>query len=117
MVEDLSKEMEDIDLCEVVSEVNMVASNLREWWNNTGASCHICCDKGSFAGLTMKNNRGHVYMKNATISTIKGKGTVILKMTLEKEITLKNVLYTPDVWRNLVSGTLLLKHGFKVVIE
>lgn len=58
VVESLSKEVRDIDLCAVVSEVNVVALKPTEWWYATGASRHICCDKSSFALLTMKNNGG-----------------------------------------------------------
>ncbi|KAL8132571.1 hypothetical protein AgCh_008162 [Apium graveolens] len=32
-------------------------------------------------------------------------------------LTLKNVLYVPDIRKNLVSGSLLNKHGFRIIIE
>ncbi|KAL8148433.1 hypothetical protein AgCh_005703 [Apium graveolens] len=54
---------------------------------------------------------------NAVTSTIEGEGTVILKMTSGKNLTLKNVLYVPDICKNLVFGSLLNKHGFRIVIE
>lgn len=56
-------------------------------------------------------------MGNAATSKIKVKGTVVLKMTYSKELKLQNVLYVPDILNNLVSGTLLSVHGFKMVFE
>ena len=56
-------------------------------------------------------------MGNSATSEIKGKGTVFLKMTSGKELKLQNVLYVPDIRKNLVSGTLLSVHGFKMVFE
>lgn len=38
-------------------------------------------------------------------------------MTSGKELTLNNVLHVPDIRKNLVSGSLLSKAGFKLVFE
>ena len=38
-------------------------------------------------------------------------------MTSGKELTLTNVLYVPKIGKNLVSGSLLNSHGFKMVFE
>ena len=38
-------------------------------------------------------------------------------MTSVKELTLNNVLYVPEIRKNLVSGSLLSKHGFRMVFE
>ena len=42
---------------------------------------------------------------------------MLLKMTSGKELTLNNVLYVPEIRKNLVSGSLLNKHGFRMVFE
>ncbi|GJT33759.1 hypothetical protein Tco_0924178 [Tanacetum coccineum] len=42
-----------------------------------------------------------------------GEGDVILKMTSEKELKLTNILYVPKIRKNLVSGWLLNKFGFR----
>ena len=34
-----------------------------------------------------------------------------------KEFTLNNVLHVPDIRKNLVSGSLLSKNGFRLVFE
>ncbi|KAK5802661.1 hypothetical protein PVK06_030273 [Gossypium arboreum] len=98
--------MEDMNLCVVIFEVNMIDSNPREWWLDIGATRHICCDKDSFFELKPCENGEKLYMGNATTSKIKGKGTVVLKMTSGKELKLQNVLYVHDIRKNLVSGTL-----------
>ncbi|KAK8594089.1 hypothetical protein V6N13_125899 [Hibiscus sabdariffa] len=116
-VEGIAKDVEDLDLCAVISEVNLVDSNPREWWLDTGATSHICCDKDSFSELMPCDNGEKLYMGNVVTSKIKGKVTVMLKMTSGKELKLQNVLYVPDIRKNLVSGTLLSVHGFRMVFE
>ncbi|KAL8125667.1 hypothetical protein AgCh_013071 [Apium graveolens] len=100
MVDHMSKKMGDIDLCATVSEVNLVGS-----------------DKVIFSSLKASDAGEKLYMGNSVTSTIEGEGTMILKMTSGKNLTLKNVLYVPDIRKNLVSGSLLKKHGFRIVIE
>ena len=43
-----------------------------------------------------------IYIGNSIPSEIKGQWTVFLKMTLGKEVKLHNVLYMPDIWKNLM---------------
>ncbi|XP_073024331.1 uncharacterized protein [Primulina eburnea] len=38
VVENISQEVSNMNLCAVISEFNLVGSNLREWWIDTGAS-------------------------------------------------------------------------------
>ena len=45
------------------------------------------------------------------------KGTVDLEFTSGKVLSLNDVYHVPDVRKNLVSGSLLNKHGFKLVFE
>ena len=56
-------------------------------------------------------------MGNSVTSKIKGQGKVVLKMTYGKELTLTNVLYVPEIRKNLVFGSLLNNHGFRLVFE
>ncbi|KAH9736282.1 hypothetical protein KPL71_018042 [Citrus sinensis] len=101
----------------VVSEVNLVGSNPREWWIDTGATRHVCSNKGLFTSFEAVSNREKLFMGNSATSEIEGQGKVILKMTSGKELTLNNVLYVPEIQKNLVSGSLLNKHGFRMVFE
>jgi hypothetical protein len=46
-----------------------------------------------------------------------GTGEVLLKFTFGRELVLKDVLHAPEIRKNLVSGFLLNKDGFKQVLE
>ncbi|GAA0145541.1 hypothetical protein LIER_05715 [Lithospermum erythrorhizon] len=113
----VTKESDKINLSVVIYEVNFVGTNPQEWRINIGATRHICSVKDHFATFKPLANGEKMYMTNNVTSNIEGEGTVVLRMTSGKEVTLKNVLYVPELRKNLVSGSLLSKHGFKLVIE
>ncbi|WJZ95257.1 hypothetical protein VitviT2T_014041 [Vitis vinifera] len=117
VIDDITKNVYDIDLTAVVSEVNLVGSNPKEWWIDTGATRHVCSDKKMFSTFESIENGEKVFIGNSATSEIKGQGKVILKMTSGKELTLTNVLYVPEIRKNLVSGSLLNNHGFRLVFE
>ncbi|RVW52240.1 Retrovirus-related Pol polyprotein from transposon TNT 1-94 [Vitis vinifera] len=117
VIDDITKNVYDIDLTAVVSEVNLVGSNPKEWWIDTSATRHVCSDKKMFSTFEPIENGEKVFMGNSATSEIKGQGKVILKMTSGKELTLTNVLYVPEIRKNLVSGSLLNNHGFRLVFE
>ena len=54
-------------------------------------------------------------MGNSSSSKVEGQGKVVLKMTSGKELTLNDGLHVPKIRKNLVSGSLLSKKGFKLV--
>ncbi|XP_076882866.1 uncharacterized protein LOC143531458 [Bidens hawaiensis] len=68
-------------------------------------------------GTTKVTNGEKVFMGNSATAEDKGEGNVVLKLTSGKELTLSNVLYVPEIRKNLVSGWQLNKFGFKMVIE
>ncbi|KAL0342471.1 UNVERIFIED_CONTAM: Retrovirus-related Pol polyprotein from transposon TNT 1-94 [Sesamum calycinum] len=105
----------ELNLSAVVFEANLV-DNPREWWIDTGATRHICSDKEMFSTYTPINGR-KLFMGNSATSNIVGIGNVVLKMTSGKELTLIDVLHVPDIRKNLVSGSLLVKSGFRLVFE
>ncbi|WVZ87018.1 hypothetical protein U9M48_033720 [Paspalum notatum var. saurae] len=75
-----------------------------DWWIDTGANVHVIRDCS-------------VLMGNGSAASILGTGTVDLKFTSGKIVQLKNVQHVPSMNKNLVSGSLLLRDGFKVVLE
>ncbi|WVZ71732.1 LOW QUALITY PROTEIN: hypothetical protein U9M48_020279 [Paspalum notatum var. saurae] len=75
-----------------------------DWWIDTGANVHVTRDCS-------------VLMGNGSAVSVLGTGTVDLKFTLRKIVQLKNVQHVPSMNKNLVSGSLLLRDGFKVVLE
>ncbi|GJR99212.1 retrovirus-related pol polyprotein from transposon TNT 1-94 [Tanacetum coccineum] len=105
------------DVCAMISEVNLVGTNHGGWWIDTGATRHVCADKSMFHSFRAVDNGQKLYMGNSATADIKGEGDVILKMTSEKELKLTNVLYVPEIRKNLVSGWLLNKFGFRLVFE
>ena len=42
MVDNITKDVSDIDLTVVIFEVNLVGLNPKEWWIDTSATCHVC---------------------------------------------------------------------------
>ncbi|CAM8887108.1 unnamed protein product [Rhodiola kirilowii] len=110
-------ELDEELLVAVVSQLSLVDSNPKEWWLDTGATHRICSDKNAFSKLKLTESGEKVYMGNSATSEVKGKGSVILKMTSGKKLKLTNVSYVPDIRKNLVSGALLDAHGFKIVFE
>ena len=54
---------------------------------------------------------------NNDTTKVEGKGTVELQFTSGKKLILINVLYVPEIRKNLVSANLLCKKGVKAVIE
>ena len=116
-MEKITKDVSDIDLAAVISEVNLVESNPREWWIDTGATHHVCSNREWFRNFKVVDNCDKMFMGNSATSEIQGVGKIVLKMTSGRELTLNDVLYVPEIRKNLVSGWLLNKHGFRLVFE
>ena len=106
----------DDNLVAVVTETNMV-SNVKGWWIDTGATRHICGDKNLFSEHKHMDDGEKLYMRNSSASNVEGKGNVLLKFTSGKVVTLTDVLHVPEIRKNLVSGPILSKKGFKLVFE
>nr|GEY28310.1 hypothetical protein [Tanacetum cinerariifolium] len=54
---------------------------------------------------------------NEHFAPVHGKGSVALEFSYEKTVTLFNVLYVPKLRKNLVSGPVLNKYGYKQVYD
>jgi hypothetical protein len=87
-----------------------------EWWADTGANIHVCADIYLFSSYQCKGARA-LLMGNETHAHVLGVGTVILKFTSGKTVLLKNVHHVPSIKKNLVSGSLLCRDGYKLVFE
>lgn len=70
-IEDITKEVSELNVYVVISEVNLIDSNSRGWWLDTGTSRHICSDKDSFTKLVPCEAREKLYMSNAAACKIK----------------------------------------------
>ena len=114
-VDGLLGDVSDMNLSAVVSKVNFIGSNTKEWWVDTRATHHVCSDKKMFSSYHNIDNGEQLFMGNSSSSKVEGQGKVVLKMTSGKELTLNDVLHVPEIQKNLVSGSLLSKKGFKLV--
>ena len=87
-----------------------------EWWVDTGANIHVCSDVSLFSSY--QEQRGcSLLMGNSTHAAVLGVGTINLKFTSGKIVQLKNVQHVPSIKKNLVSGSLLCRDGFRLVFE
>ncbi|KAL6326053.1 hypothetical protein AAG906_000928 [Vitis piasezkii] len=100
----ISKKPNFKEMLQLCLEVNLVGSNPKEWWIDTGATRHVCSIR-KCSPLLNQLRMGK-----------SGQGKVILKMTWER-VDSTNVLYVPEIRKNLVSGSLLNNHGFRLVFE
>ena len=85
------------------------------WWIDTGANVHVCADYSMFTSYQVANSS--VMMGNGSHASVRGVGTVDLKFTSGKTVQLRNVQHVPSINKNLVSGSLLCRDGFKLVFE
>lgn len=86
-----------MDICVVVSEVNLVGSNPWQWWINISATWHVCYNKELLHNFKKVKYGDKLFIGNSATSDIKGQEKVVLKMTLGKGMTLNNVLYVPEI--------------------
>jgi hypothetical protein len=56
-------------------------------------------------------------MENGVCAAVRGVGMINLKLTSEKTMLLKNVQHIPLIRKNLISGPLLCRDGYKLVFE
>ncbi|KAI5350435.1 hypothetical protein L3X38_003326 [Prunus dulcis] len=96
--------------------VNIAYLSNSDWWLDSGANVHVCFDKRFFKNY-QNSSGGNVTLGNDTVAQVRGIGKVELKMTSGKALTLKDVRHVPEVRRNLISGSSLVKQGYKIVME
>ncbi|KAL4615008.1 hypothetical protein ACB092_07G093300 [Castanea dentata] len=72
-VEDFSKDVDDIDLSAVISEVNLVGGDTKEGSMDTGSTCHVCIDQNLFSSYYLVDNGEEIFMGNSLTSKVVGK--------------------------------------------
>jgi hypothetical protein len=86
------------------------------WQLDSSATVYVCFDASLFSSYQVTQDSS-VLMGNGSHAFVHGVGTVDLKLTLGKIVQLKNVQHVPSINKNLLSGSLLCRDGFKVVLE
>ncbi|GJX95950.1 zinc finger, CCHC-type containing protein [Tanacetum coccineum] len=87
------------------------------WWIDSRATTHVCKDRCWFKTYEPVEDGFVLYMGDDHSAPVHGKGSVALEFSFGKTITLFNVLYVPKLRKNLVSGPMLNKCGYKQVHE
>jgi hypothetical protein len=104
----------------MISELNMADAKSKspDWRYDTGTTVHVCNNKSHFKSLEDAMVGQQLHMGNNDTAKVEGKGTVELQFTSGKKLILINVLYVPEIRKNLVSANLrFCKKGVKAVIE
>jgi hypothetical protein len=87
-----------------------------DWWVDTGTNIHVCSDVSLFTSYQGART-SFVLMGNGSAASILGVGTVELKLSSGKIVHLRKVHNAPPINRNLISGSLLCRDGYKLVFE
>ena len=72
MIDDILKDVSNINLMVVISEVNLVGSNPKEWWIDTGATHHACSNKKMVSTFKPIETGEKAFMGNFSTLKIKG---------------------------------------------
>jgi hypothetical protein len=86
------------------------------WWIDTGANVHVFADISMFTSYQAARD-SFVLMRNGSHASVRGVGMVDQKFTSGKIVQLRNVQHVPTMNKNLVSGSLLCRDGFKIILE
>jgi hypothetical protein len=86
------------------------------WWIDSGVNVHMCSDASLFSSYQVARDSS-VMMGNGSHASVRGVDMVDLKLTSRKIVQLKNVQHVHSINKNLVSGSLLCRDGFKIVVE
>lgn len=84
------------------AEANMTTPNLNDWVFDSAATSHFCGNRQLFTNFKAINKTMSVAVGEVT-HPILGRGDIKMYIRGE-EITLKDVLYAPNLRRNLMSG-------------
>nr|GEU61702.1 zinc finger, CCHC-type [Tanacetum cinerariifolium] len=87
------------------------------WWIDFSATTHVCKDRCWFKTFKPVEVGSVLYMFDEHFAHVHGKGSVALEFSFGKTVILFDVLYVPKLHKNLVSGHVLNKCGYKQVYE
>ena len=76
----------------------------------------MCADISLFSSYQV-GWTSSLLMGNGARAVVRGVGTVDLKLSSGKTMQLKNVQHVPSIRKNLISGSLLCRDGYKLVFE
>ncbi|PHU00513.1 hypothetical protein BC332_30300 [Capsicum chinense] len=71
-------------LCAMFSECNLVG-NPREWWIDSGSTCHVCTNKELFSSFALAQVEEMIYMANFAMAKLKDNVLDLLTKGLSRE--------------------------------
>ena len=87
-----------------------------EWLIDTGANVHIYADIILFVSYQQTHNMT-VMIWNASDAQVFGIRNVDLKFDFGRILSLTRVHHVPDIRRNIISGSCLVKNGFELSLK
>ena len=99
------------------TNISIVQDDPKSWFIDSGATRHVCGNKHLFKTLHKVVDGESLYMGNNSSIKVHGKGQVELMFTSGNLLVLRDVYYAPEISRNLVSGSVLNRMGYKLVFE
>ncbi|MHB1946432.1 MAG: reverse transcriptase domain-containing protein, partial [Metallibacterium sp.] len=115
--DELNEILEEISGDEEIDEANLSYTNKLDWIVDSGATSHMCNDRTAFKDI------GQTEIKTVQVADgkhieVKGKGDISLMIPdqrgQERRIKLENVLWMPNLAKNLLSVRILMKNGHEV---
>ncbi|GKB65982.1 zinc finger, CCHC-type containing protein [Tanacetum coccineum] len=94
-----------------------VTTTTDDWWYDSGATTYVCNNRDLFKTYKKTEDGHEVMMGDNHTSKVIGSGNVEIQFTSRKKLTLMNVLYVPNIRKNLLYGFKICKSGVKAVIE
>ena len=99
-------------------EVNLINVEPTSWWIDSGSPLHITNSLQGFKRKRVpRSDEVNLCVGNGMRVGVKAIGTLTLDLGLGKLLVLDNVYYVPSMRRNLVSASLLVKYGCRLVID
>jgi transposase InsO family protein len=89
------------------------------WYLDSGSTAHMACDKSYFQHLKDVQEQW-ILLGNNTSIKVQGQGDIKCVTRIKGKpstFTLYNVLYVPELKKNLISADLLIKDGYSVTLK
>ena len=103
---------------DMITELHMAIATKSEGWGlDSRAIIHVCHDKAFFKSYEELKEFEEVLIGNHNAPKVVKKGSVELKFTCGKKLSLLNVFHIPNLKKNFVFANLLCEKDFKVVLD